>query len=322
MHILPASYLAEFCDVHGRIWANKYTNELKKTIRYSSPDGICYAIGFYKMPSFDNLDLISKMNMAPIADYNELFLEKSVNKIYEDQFVRMLPWFRSRQTSIAVNDKFNFCRTILHFMARNTRVRNSIFFNDELMRDTEGIKRELIKEFESEDFEKIEKLGLELEDYLELAVSIYVENLRHADNSVLHNNFIIQQHIMDTEQKTSFLWRLVQGSWDVLEVTHPNYFIVTDHPGNFSSPKGQSRADLLSNPYELFFPLNSGQLLRIQGPNLQDKDVDIQLVKYVKIDDSYLQSINHFLAESCVSEIYCASKEIISVLRERRYPSK
>lgn len=318
MHIIPACYISEFCNSDGKVWANRYMDEIKKKSRMSSPRGVGYKINYYKLPPLRDLDLVTASNLASLPNYNEHFVESSINTYYEQKIKKMFPWFKGRSNELTIDDKYLFCGTILHFMARNPRVRNTIFFNEALMKDAGNVKVELRKEFSKQDIEELERQGIDFEQYLDIAMELYISNLRNAKNEDLHNNFIIEQHRSETDKKKSFLWALVQGRWEVLETNTQAPFILTDCPGNFSSPQGQDEA--LSYPFEMYFPLNSLQLLKISGPNSHKGTADLLTIRYLKIGKHDVDKVNYFLAESCVEEIYCSSRETIEAIRNRKYP--
>lgn len=318
MHILPQSYLSEFENTNGKIWANKFKNPLKRTPRQTSAGGICYRRGYFKMP-IEKFDFITAVSVSKIENFHDLFVETTVNSYYERGFIKKLQPFKDRESAISINDKFELCEAMLHFMARNPKVRDGLSIKEHLIENSEEFRRELIKVNSEEDIAAIKEMGITFDDYLAFMKQLYITSLETADEAVLHNNFVIEQFLNNSPRKLSVLWRMVQGKWEVLEVKHPGVFIVTDNPGNFFSEKNQTTE--LSEPYEFYFPLNSSQLLRITTSKDLLDPLKFCQIGYHTIREVELNKINYALAENSTLEIYCSSQDIINHLRNRKYTS-
>lgn len=300
-HILPKVYLKHFLNEDGQIFYCKIKDELKsKKIKSTGLGGIAYKNQFYNLTE-GILDDITN-------DKDELFVETKVNQYYENKIVKYWPFFQTRIKSLTIDDKHQIASIILHLKLRNEFIRNLVFNQSNLPELVESSILEL-REISQHDRSALKNI----DEYYELLYDVLLSHFQELGPAGMHNTFLVNSLYGEvTDARKAVLWRLVQGSWTVLEVDAPLSFIVSD---NIGLPRSYDNKINFEGKFDFFLPLNAQQCLRISKSTEEITLPNLIKLNYIVLDEKELRNINMLAAESSVLEIFGSSQEIIDKTR-------
>jgi len=300
-HIIPQTYLRNFQDNDGNLFACKIQSDYKARIRKTSAAGECFEPNYYKISEPENPG-------------EELIVEKIINQSFERDIPKYFSLLTSGSSEISIADKCRIAEIIIHLKMRNPFVRELVFKPEVLTAIMDLTATDFKTNPDEEVIAAAESIGLSTDEYLDLVKIPALIRTNRDGGAAAHNEFIINQAQNNSIFKSSNLWRMVQGEWRICSFPDGLKVLTSDNPG-VSITGGQSFQISFEGKFEYIFPISPNVLLSISKPGEIDL-ASLRTLKKVTITAEELSKVNSAIAVNANEQIYADNHDVIDKTRD------